>query len=116
MNIWCGTYKGLSSIFEAWIYGIGRARAYQHSKYGYTMLERYEVVHPGNLCTLERRDRFFENKDSWKLQTTSPTFSPYLKSSSSSKSTTNTPCRGRSSLTILPLVNSSLPLPRRDDR
>src|SRR5271170_5319639 len=36
-----------------------------------------------------------------------PTFSPYLKSSSSSKSTKNTPCRERSSLTTLPLINSS---------
>ena len=45
-------HKRLSSIFEAWIYGIGRAREYQHSRYGYMVLERYEVIHPGDLWAL----------------------------------------------------------------
>jgi hypothetical protein len=77
MNIWCKNYKRLSSIFEAWIYGAGRTRECQHSRYGYTVLERYKVVSSEDLRALELLDGFFENKEPWKLQAVTY-ISPYL--------------------------------------
>ena len=77
MNIWCRKYKRLSSI----------------SKHGYMESEGHENVNIQGMAmrcwkdtrsfirdlrALELRDRFFENKESWKFQTTSPAFSPYL--------------------------------------
>jgi hypothetical protein len=50
------------STFKAWLYGAGKIQGRSS----------------GDLRALELRDRFFENKESWKLQTTSPIFSPYL--------------------------------------
>jgi hypothetical protein len=50
------------STVKVWLYGVGKIRGRSS----------------GDLYALERRDRFFGNKDLWKLQTTSPAFPPYL--------------------------------------
>lgn len=60
MDIWNWKDTRMST-FKVWLYGVGKIQGRSS----------------GDLRALELRDGFFENKESWKLQATSPIFPPY---------------------------------------